>query len=66
MATTLATGQALGARAIILLNAENASLDADWVGGLGGPVLAGDCDLVVPVYQGGRYEGTLTHSLVVP
>jgi hypothetical protein len=66
VATTLATGQALGARAIILLNAENASLNADWVGGLGGPVLANDCDLVVPVYQGGRYEGTLTHALVVP
>jgi hypothetical protein len=66
VATTLATGQALGARAIILLNAENASLNADWVGGLGGPVLANDCELVVPVYQGGRYEGTLTHALVVP
>ena len=66
VATTLATGQALGARAILLLNAENAGLNADWVGGLGGPVLADDCDLVVPVYQGGRYEGTLTHALVVP
>jgi len=66
VATTLATGQALGARAIILLNAENASLNADWVGSLGGPVLANDCELVVPVYQGGRYEGTLTHALVVP
>ena len=66
VATTLATGQALGARAIILLNAENASLNADWVGGLGGLVLGDDCGLVVPVYQGGRYEGTLTHALVVP
>ena len=66
VATTLATGQVLGARAIILLNAENASLNADWVGGLGGPVLASDCGLVVPVYQGGHYEGTLTHALVVP
>jgi hypothetical protein len=66
VATTLAAGQALGARAIILLNANNASLNADWVGGLGGPVLADDCGLVVPVYQGGHYEGTLTHALVVP
>jgi len=66
VATTLATGQALGARAIILLNADNAGLNPDWVGGLGGSVLAGDCDLVVPVYQGGRYEGTLNHALVVP
>jgi hypothetical protein len=66
VATTLAAGQALGARAIILLNPEIASLNADWLGGLGGPVLGDDCGLVVPVYQGGRYEGTLTHALVVP
>ncbi len=66
VATTLAAGQALGARAIILLNAENAGLNADWVGGLSGLVLGEDCGLVVPVYQGGRYEGTLTHALVVP
>ena len=66
VATTLATGQALGAQTIILLNAENASLNADWIGGLGGPVLADTCGLVVPVYLGGRYEGTLTHALVVP
>jgi glucosylglycerate synthase len=66
VATTLAAGQALGARAIILLNAENAGLNADWLGRLGGLVLGDDCGLVVPVYQGGRYEGTLTHALVVP
>jgi glucosylglycerate synthase len=66
VATTLAAGQALGARATILVNADNASLNADWVGGLGRPVLGDDCGLVVPVYQGGRYEGTLTHALVVP
>jgi hypothetical protein len=66
VATTLAAGQALGARAIILLNPEITSLTGDWLGGLGGPVLADDCGVVVPVYQGGRYEGTLTHALVVP
>jgi hypothetical protein len=66
VATTLAAGQALGARAIVLLNPEIASLTGDWLGGLGGPVLADDCGVVVPVYQGGRYEGTLTHALVVP
>jgi hypothetical protein len=66
VATTLAAGQALGARAIILLNPEIASLTGDWLSGLGGPVLADDCGMVVPVYQGGRYEGTLTHALVVP
>jgi hypothetical protein len=63
---TLAAGHALGARGIVLLNAEIESLTADWVRGLGGPVLKDDCSLVVPVYQAGRYEGTLTHALVVP
>jgi len=64
--TTLAAGHTLGARAIVLLNAENASLTAGWLRGLGGPVLTDDCGIVLPVYQGGRYEGTLTHALVVP
>jgi glucosylglycerate synthase len=64
--TILAAGQRLGARGIILLNAENASLNADWLRGLGGPLLTEDCGIVLPVYQGGRYEGTLTHALVVP
>ena len=64
--TTLAAGQALGARGIVLLNPEIASLNADWLRGLGGPVLTDDCGVVLPVYQGGRYEGTLTHALVVP
>lgn len=66
VATTLAAGQALGARAIILVNPDIVSLTGDWLGGLGGAVIADDCGLVVPVYQGGRYEGTLTNSLVVP
>jgi glucosylglycerate synthase len=64
--TTLAAGQALGARGIVLLNPEIASLTADWLRGLGGSVLTDDCGLVLPIYQGGRYEGTLTHALVVP
>lgn len=66
VATTLAAGQALGARAIILINPEITSLTGDWLGGLGGAVIVDDCGMVVPVYQGGRYEGTLTNSLVVP
>lgn len=64
--TTLAAGRALGARSIVLLNTEIASLTADWVRGLGEPVLKDECSLVLPVYQASRYEGTLTHALVVP
>ncbi|MBI2526432.1 MAG: hypothetical protein HYY95_10020 [Candidatus Rokubacteria bacterium] len=64
--TTLAAARALGARSIVLLNAEIVGLTADWVRGLAGPVLKDDYGMVLPVYQASRYEGTLTHALVVP
>jgi len=66
VSVTLAAGRALDARAILLLDPEIKSLTVEWVGGLGGALLADDCGMVVPVYQSGRYEGTLTQALVVP
>ncbi|HET7874451.1 MAG TPA: hypothetical protein VFN71_02920 [Methylomirabilota bacterium] len=64
--TTLTAGCTLGARSIVVLNGEITSLTADWLRGLGSPPLKEDYGLVVPAYQGHRYEGTLTHALVVP
>ena len=63
---TLAAARALDARAVVMLDPDITSLTAEWPGALGGPVLADGCGMVVPVYQSGRYEGTLTQALVVP
>lgn len=64
--TVLATGRWLKAQALVLLNADLSSTTPDWIGALAGPVLKEGCALVLPVYRRGRYEGTLTQTLVVP
>jgi len=62
----LAAGLAVGARAILAVNAELASMTPLWIRGLAEPVLKDGCALVLPIYQRARYEGTLTHALVTP
>lgn len=64
--TILAVGRAVGARAIVVLNPDLSSTSPGWLAGLAGPVLKEDYGLVLPLYQRSRYEGTLTHALVVP
>jgi hypothetical protein len=38
----------------------------DWIRGLGQPVLKDGCAFVLPIYERGRYEGTLTQLFVAP
>jgi hypothetical protein len=64
--TVLAAGRALGARVIVMLNSEVESMTPDWLRNLAEPVQKEELGLVLPVYQRSRYEGTLTHTLVVP
>jgi hypothetical protein len=64
--TILAMGRRLEARATVVLNPEVTSTTRPWSIGLGEPILKEDYGLVLPVYQRSRYEGTLTHALVVP
>jgi len=61
----LAAG-ALSASAIVVMNPELTSTTSAWPGALGTPVLKDGYGLVLPVYQRGCYEGTLTQALVVP
>ncbi|HEY7041474.1 MAG TPA: hypothetical protein VID28_21580 [Methylomirabilota bacterium] len=62
----LTVGRMLEARAIVMLNADLASMTGEWLRGLASPVLKEDYGLVLPLYRRFRYEGTLTHALVVP
>ena len=64
--TVFGAGAALGAAAIVVLNAELTSITPAWLGALGGPVLKDGFGFVLPVYQRAVYEGTLTQALVVP
>ncbi|HUM14764.1 MAG TPA: hypothetical protein VL086_03660 [Candidatus Nitrosotalea sp.] len=62
----LTVGRMLGARAIVMLNADLASMTGEWLRGLSTPVVKEDYGLVLPLYRRFRYDGTLTQALVVP
>ena len=56
----------LGARALVLLEADMVSATEDWIQRLATPVLDGKADLVAPVYARHRYEGTISRLLLSP
>src|SRR5262244_4288865 len=62
----LGTSRALHTRAVVMLNAGISSTTPEWIRGLAQPVLKDGCGFVLPVYERGRYEGTLTQVFVVP
>jgi glucosylglycerate synthase len=64
--TVLGASRTLQARAVVMLNAGIVSMTPEWIRGLAQPVLKEGCTFVLPVYERGRYEGTLTQVFVVP
>jgi len=64
--TVLAVGRQLRARSIVLLNALVDPGTPGRAATLAEPVLKDGHGLVLPMYTRTRYEGTLTHALVVP
>ncbi|HTK88906.1 MAG TPA: hypothetical protein VL948_01555 [Verrucomicrobiae bacterium] len=64
--TVFAVGRHLRARGVVLLNALVDPGAPDRAAALAEPVLKDSHDLVLPMYTRTRYEGTLTHALVVP
>jgi hypothetical protein len=62
----LTAGRLLQARAIVMLNADLASMTGEWLRGLASPVLKEDYGLVLPLYRRFRHDGTLTQAFVVP
>ncbi|MBI2217955.1 MAG: hypothetical protein HYU51_11705 [Candidatus Rokubacteria bacterium] len=63
---TLAASHRLGARALVLLEADLASPPPEWVARLALPVLEDKAGFVAPVYARHRYEGTITNLLLAP
>ena len=63
---TFAVARRLGARALVLLEADVTSAGAEWLRHLLRPVLEQKADLVVPVYARHRYDGTLTNLVLAP
>lgn len=66
LATVFTAAHRLGARALLLLEADVATVTADWVGRLARPVLDEKADFVSPAYARHRYEGTITNLILAP
>jgi glucosylglycerate synthase len=56
----------LGARALVLLEADTVSATPEWIERLAAPVLDGKADFVAPAYARHRWEGTITRLLLSP
>jgi glucosylglycerate synthase len=58
--------QRLGAKALVLLEADVVSATPEWIERLAAPVLDGKADFVAPAYARHRWEGTITRLLLSP
>ncbi len=65
-AALMAEAEALGASACAILNTDLAALTPQAVETLVRPVLAGECDLAMPLYRAGRFDGLLNQALLAP
>ena len=60
------TAHRLGARAVIVVEADVVSLTPDWMDRLATPILEDKADFVVPAYARHRFDGTITNLLIGP
>jgi glycosyltransferase involved in cell wall biosynthesis len=64
--TALTLAQRVGARVLVLVEADLVSLTPQWIEQLARPVWASKADFVAPAYARHRYEGTITNLLLSP
>ena len=63
---TFAVTQRLGARVVVLLEADVTSITPEWVARLAGPIWDEKADFVSPAYARHRWEGSVTNLLLSP
>jgi hypothetical protein len=56
----------LGARALVLLEADATTVTPEWIDRLARPVVEDKADFVAPLYARRRYDGTITKLLLSP
>jgi len=64
--SALAVAHRLGARVVLLLEADLVSLAPDWIGRLTTPVWEEKADFVAAAYARHRFDGTITNLLIAP
>ena len=62
----LALAAELKPEACVVISAEMAKRGMDAVRALAAPVLGGQCDVAMPIYPVGRYEGLVNTAIVMP
>ncbi len=65
-AALLAEAESLGARACAVLNPDLAAFTPAAVDTLIQPILDGECDLAMPLYRAGRFDGLLNQAVLAP
>lgn len=63
---TFAVSQRLGARVVVLLEADVTSSTPEWIARLAGPIWNEKADFVAPAYARHRWEGSVTNLLLSP
>jgi hypothetical protein len=61
-----ALARSTGARASVVISADLAALEHGAVADLAAPILAGECELVMPIYAQSRFDGLLNSSILSP
>jgi len=65
-AALLAEAESLGVKACIILNPDLAAFTPAAVDALARPLLDGGCDLTMPLYEAGRFDGLLNQAILAP
>jgi hypothetical protein len=62
----LAEAESLGAHACVILNPDLAAFTPSAVDALVRPILENQCDLAMPLYRAGRFDGLLNQAILAP
>ena len=65
-AALLAEAESLGASACVILNPDMAAFTPAAVDALVRPILENTCDLAMPLYRAGRFDGLLNQAILAP
>ncbi len=61
-----ALSRATGAKACVIVSADMAAFDHQAAASLAAPILAGECELSMPIYAQGRFAGLLNAGILSP
>ena len=64
--TILAAADLLQAKACVIISADEATIEPDWLQRLVKPVYRDNFDLALPIYQRQRFEGVLMRNMLYP